>query len=175
MAELHTLDNKKLGQDFMIRFATTLEDTEALLERDGNADYLCHPREVTALQDILPKSERVEYVKRCRTYIGTDYVKFKTFLMERKSEQQDLAKFVGQEDDAGPGDKCEHCEKPGHKKKDCFKWKSESKGQETVRGATTAGGVESQAIGLSSVQSQTLREGGGKELKVLRVLQPPAR
>ena len=68
-----------------------------MLERYGNADYLRHPREVTALQDMLPKGERVEYVKRCRSYIGTDYVKFKTFLMERKIEQQDLAKFGGQE------------------------------------------------------------------------------
>ena len=40
VAELHALDSKKLGQEFMVRFATTLEDTEALLERDGNADYL---------------------------------------------------------------------------------------------------------------------------------------
>ena len=97
VAELHGLNAKKLGDEYMVRFATTLEDTEALLERDGNADYLRHPREVTALQDMLPKNERAEFVKRCRSYIGTDYVKFKTFLMERKAEQQDLVKFGGQE------------------------------------------------------------------------------
>lgn len=60
MAELHGLDKKKLGKDFMVKFAMTLEDTEALLERDGNGDYLRHPREVSSLQDMLPQTERAE-------------------------------------------------------------------------------------------------------------------
>ena len=81
---------------------------------------------------MLPQSERAEYVKRCRSYVGTDYTKFKIFLLERKSEQQDLAKFGGQEEESES--RCDYCDKIGHTKKECFKLKRETKTQSDSKG-----------------------------------------
>ena len=41
--ELHSLDSKQLGDNFVSRLATTLVDTETLLDNNGNGDYLCCP------------------------------------------------------------------------------------------------------------------------------------
>ena len=57
MDELHSLDHKKLGKNFIYKFAATLLDTETLLDANENGDYLRHPREVAYLQDKLPEAE----------------------------------------------------------------------------------------------------------------------
>lgn len=59
-------------------------------------------------------------------------MKFKTFLLERKSEQQDLAKFGGQEEESES--RCDHCDKAGHTKKECFKLKRENRTQSDSKG-----------------------------------------
>ena len=53
MSDLHSLDHKKLGSTFISKFSATLNDTEKLLEANGNADNLSHPREVVQLQDMV--------------------------------------------------------------------------------------------------------------------------
>ena len=64
MEELHALDASNLGGNFMAKLAMTLVDTEALLDQNGNGDYLIHPREIAHIQDMLPNAEKLEYIKR---------------------------------------------------------------------------------------------------------------
>ena len=84
MEELHALDAGKLGGNFMAKLATILVDTEALLDQNGNGDYLRHPREIAHIQDMLPKMEQLEYIKREKNCIGSDFAKLKGFLVEGK-------------------------------------------------------------------------------------------
>ena len=65
---MHSLDHRKLGDNFIHKFAATLLDTEALLDANQNGDYLCHPREVAYMQDKLPKAEQLEYIRRANNY-----------------------------------------------------------------------------------------------------------
>ena len=67
MDELHSLDHRKLGDNFIHKFTVTLLDTEALLDANQNGDYLCHPREVAYMQDKLQKAERAAEIHRTRT------------------------------------------------------------------------------------------------------------
>ena len=55
--ELYILNGSKLGGNFMAKLVTTLIDTEALLDQNGNGDYLRHPREIARIQDMLPRAE----------------------------------------------------------------------------------------------------------------------
>ena len=55
--ELHILNASELGGNFMAKLVTTLIDTEALLDQNGNGDYLRHPGEIAHIQDILPRAE----------------------------------------------------------------------------------------------------------------------
>ena len=71
MDELHSLDHKTLGKNFIYKFAATLLDTETLLDANENGDYLRHPREVAYLQEKLPEAERLEYIRRAKNYQGS--------------------------------------------------------------------------------------------------------
>ena len=128
MDELHSVDYRKLGDDFIPVFAATLLDTEALLDANQNGDHLRHPREVVYMQNKLPKAERVEYVRREQRYQGGDFAKFKSFLMERKREEEELRKFgTGDEamEQTSNRKKCDYCQKPGHTKEECRRYKSD--------------------------------------------------
>ena len=93
MDELHSLDHRKLGDNFIHKFAATLLDTEALLDANQNGDYLRHPREVAYLQDKLPEAEQLKYIELEERYQGSEFAKFKSFLVERKREVERLRKF----------------------------------------------------------------------------------
>ena len=75
----------------MVLFATTLEDTEALLTKESNESHLKNDREVEKLMDLIPEEEQRKYVERRRTYHGTQYEKFKAFMVERKEEDLELS------------------------------------------------------------------------------------
>ena len=127
MDELHSLDHKKLGDNFIHKFAATLIDTEALLDANQNGDYLRHPREIAYIQDKLPRSEKLEYIRREKNYHGSDFAKLKSFLVERKQEEEVLRKFgTGvKEVELNPDRKCDYCQRVGHTKERCRKYKSD--------------------------------------------------
>ena len=127
MSDLHSLDHKKLGNSFISKFSATLNDTEKLLEANGNADHLSHPREVVQLQDMLPRNEKLEYVRRKKNYVGSDYQKLKAFLSERRLEEEELRKIGSgsNSEDSSASKVCGYCSKPGHVLADCRKRKRE--------------------------------------------------
>ena len=109
--DLHSLDKKKLGDNFIPKFAATLLDTETQLDSVGQGDYLRHPREVAFLQDMLPKEEAREFVKRCKNYVGNEFMQLKTFLKDRKDETESLQKFGtgSKEENETVSKQCEFC------------------------------------------------------------------
>ena len=124
MDELYRLDHRKLGNDFIHQFASSLLDAETLLDDNQLGSHLRHPREVAYIQDRLPKAEKEKYVERQRSYQGSDFDKLKSFLEERKQEEEMLRKF-GLEaramEQASDEKKCDYCQKPGHPKEECRK------------------------------------------------------
>ena len=94
VAELHALaDLRVKPSELMIKFCNTLLDTETLLDEIGSGDYLRHPREVAALEDLLPNHEAQEFIRREARLVGNEYEKLRGFLMERKTEIQKLEKL----------------------------------------------------------------------------------
>ena len=120
--ELHSLDHKVLGKAFMIKFSNMLEDTEVLLDLKGHGDYLRHPLEVNVLQGMLPEKEQLEYVKREKDYGGTDFNKIKTYLADRKREEESLRR-MGLVKDGEEEAKCNYCGLAKHVEADCRKKK----------------------------------------------------
>ena len=144
MDELHGLDHRKLGDSFIHKFAATLIDTEALLDANQNGDYLRHPREVAHIQDKLPRSEKLEYIRREKSYRGSDFAKLRSFLVERKQEEEELRKFgTGAKDmEQTPEKRCDYCQMLGHIKEKCRRHKSDLAAgvtRETEKGGTKTG------------------------------------
>ena len=44
-------------------------------------------------EDRLPEAEQLEYIKRAKSYQGSDFDKLKIFLVERKQEEEMLRKL----------------------------------------------------------------------------------
>ena len=131
VGELHELSKKKSNKDFMVLFATTLEETEALLMKDDNQDYLKHPRELALLQDMLPVAEKREFIRRQRNIPGNEYEKFKTFLKDRKYEEMEFSKMGTLNLDSDEeANKCTHCGMRNHLKSECMKLKREQRMKE---------------------------------------------
>ena len=143
LEEVRGLDAKKLGDGFITKLSVTLTDAETLLDVDGNGEYLRAPSEVARIQDLLPKAEKLEYIRRSRRYIGTEFAKLKEFLMERKEEEEAMRKFgTGMKDvpdnkkDAPDNKKenCGYCSKPNHSESDCFTKQRDQKAGKDVSG-----------------------------------------
>ena len=50
---------------------------------------------------MLPKKEQLEYIKREKNYIGSDFAYLEDFVLERKWEEDQLSKFgTGRSDTA---------------------------------------------------------------------------
>ena len=142
MDELHSLDHRKLGDSFIHKFAATLIDTEALLDANQNGDYLRHPREVAHIQDKLPRTEKLEYIRREKSYHGSDFAKLKSFLVERKQEEEELRKFGTGAREAEQTLKCDYCKLLGHTKEKCRRHKADlanGEARETGKGGTKTG------------------------------------
>ena len=88
LKELHSLNHKKSGGQFMAKFATTLSDVKSLLTETGQVDYLYHSGEVDRLIDILPHSEKAKYIERVESYGPlSNFQKFEKFLNDRTREE----------------------------------------------------------------------------------------
>ena len=133
VADLHALGKAKMGNaEKMIKLANTLVDTEALLDGIGQGDYLRHPRELDELEEMLPYQEAAELAKRSGRLRGTDYEKFRAFLLERKTELEKLSRLGNKGTFDLTDVKKEICKSCGgkHATKDCKKKSCYSCGDE---------------------------------------------
>ena len=122
MAELMSLDHRKLGQVFMSKFCTMLLDTHSLLVNLNEVDWLVTNKTVAEMEDKLPREEKLEWAKQMCTVTGdTRFEKFRNFLQSRKAvlESVELMGCRSGGDD-GVGIKCDYCNRPGHKADKCF-------------------------------------------------------
>ena len=131
MAELMSLDHKKLGQVFMGKFCTMLLDTHSLLATLNEVEWLVTNKSVAEMEDKLPREERLEWAKQMGAVTGdTRFEKFKNFLMSRKSVLESVelmgCRSVG---DDSVGVKCEYCSRPGHTADECYTKQRKQGGQ----------------------------------------------
>ena len=121
----------------MPKLAVTLQDVEALLIEEGQVNHLNHPSQVEVLEDLLPRKEVEEFLKRNPNYQGGEFDVFKKYVNDRKKEVEALARFGSkykdpsenetgadksaekEEDEKKASDKCEFCKA----KDDCIKLK----------------------------------------------------
>ena len=117
MAELLSLDHKKLGQQFMAKFCTMLLDTHSLLVTLNEVDWLFTNKYVAELEDRLPREEKVEWARQMGTVSGdTKFEKFRNFLQIRKAVIESV-ELMGSKSDKSS---CAYCDKPGHIEDNCY-------------------------------------------------------
>ena len=120
MAELMSLDHKKLGRLFMSEFSTMLLDTHSLLVTLNEEDWLVTNRTVADMEDKLPREERFEWAKQLSSISGdTKFEKFKNFLQIRKSVSESI-ELMGNKSGGGDSGMCDYCSKFGHTEDKCY-------------------------------------------------------
>ena len=134
MAELMSLDPKRLGSRFIGKFCTTLMDTHSLLKSINEEDWLVGNRTVSELEVKLPREEKLEWARQYSTLPGvTKFERFKEFLQQRKTVMEVL-ESMGEMSGGGSGSsKCGYCSKPGHAEDQCFTKQRDQAGNQSGR------------------------------------------
>ena len=123
MAELMSLDSRKLGKQFISKFCTMMMDTLACLTAIGEQDWLVSNSRVAEMEDKLPKDEKLVWAEKMHTMAGVSkFEKFKNFLHSRKQVMDSIDTMgcrLSSQSSQG-GDKCGYCNKPNHTEDNCF-------------------------------------------------------
>ena len=140
MGELMSLDPRKTGGKFVIKFTTMLVDTEALLSSINEIEWLVSNRTVAELEDKLPQIERLEWARQMCTIAGdTKYARFKAFLLGRKKVLENMDTMGCRPMGEVGWEKCNFCSKKGHTEDECFSKKRLYK-MSDQRGGSDRGG-----------------------------------
>ena len=131
MAELMSLDTRKVGKQFISKFSTMMMDTHACLTAIGEQDWLVSNSRVAEMEDKLPKEEKLIWAEKMHSMEGTTkFEKFRNFLQGRK-QVMDSMDTMGCRLSGQGEDKCGYCSKPNHTEENCFT-KQRDKGTGTV-------------------------------------------
>ena len=121
MAELMSLDSKRVGKLFISKFCTMMLDTHACLTAIGEQDWLVSNSRVAEMEDKLPKEDKLIWAEKMHSMEGaTKFEKFRNFLQGRK-QVMDSMDTMGCRMSGQGGDKCGYCSKSGHSEENCFK------------------------------------------------------
>ena len=116
---------------------------------------------------MLPRAEKLEYIKREKTYLVSDFAKLKSFLLDRKSEEDQLRKFgTGEKAEVPQKDlkKCDYCGVKNHVKSECNKYKREHGDEDKSAGAGAGKGSECWTCGEKGHRSFKCPKAGGKSM-----------
>ena len=85
MSELLSLDQKKLGKQFMGKFFTMMMDAHACLTAIGEQEWLVSNSRVAEMEDTLPRDEKLGWAEKILTVKdSTKFKKYVNFLKCRK-------------------------------------------------------------------------------------------
>ena len=122
-ADLATLDRKKLGdRKYMVALVGKLLDAENLLESVGMVHWLRQEDKIPEYEDLLSRSERLEWVRSKPTMTGTPWENFKKFLIRMVDEYEEIAKTGTkefEEEKVEKEKKCTFCKRFNHLEEDC--------------------------------------------------------
>ena len=131
-ADLKSLDRGKLGDcKYMVALVSKLLDAESLLETVNMVHWLRQEDKIPEYEDLLNKSEKLEWVRMKPRLTGTPWENFREFLLKMRDEYEEIAKTgtveFGEEAQAISEEKklkCDFCKRRGHTDSDCWQKKS---------------------------------------------------
>ena len=138
-ADLQSLDRGKLGDSkYMMNLVNKILDAESLLETVGMVHWLRQEDKIPQYEDLLSKSEKLEWVRLKPKLAGTPWENFKTFLLKMRDEYEEISKTgtvdLEEVKEKGGGSKCDYCKGKNHTEKDCrLKKKASQKGGDGKR------------------------------------------
>ena len=92
-ADLKSLDRGKLGDcKYMVALVSKLLDAESLLETVNMVHWLRQEDKIPEYEDLLTKSEKLEWVRMKPTLSGTPWENFREFLLKMRDEYEEIAK-----------------------------------------------------------------------------------
>ena len=121
-SEIESLDRGKLGDSrYMMALVNKIIDAESLLETVGMVHWLRQEDKIPQYEDMLSRSEKLEWVRMKPRLTGTPWENFKTFIVKMRDEYEEISKTgtVELEEEKEQKVKCEFCKKYNHTEKDC--------------------------------------------------------
>ena len=144
-ADLATLDRKKLGdRKYMAQLVGKILDAENLLESVGMVHWLRQEDKIPEYEDMLSRSERLEWVRSKPTMTGTPWENLKKFMIRMRDEYEEIAKTgtTEFEEEKQKEKKCTFCKKDNHLVEDCRLRKSGGKRSEDKKECFLCGSDE---------------------------------
>ena len=135
-ADLNSLDRGKLGDSkYMMALVNKILDAESLLESVNMVHWLRQEDKIPQYEDLLSKSEKLEWVRLKPKLAGTPWENFKTFLLKMRDEYEEISKTgtveleeeKDKDKEKDKGIKCDYCKRRGHTESGC--WKKQSVGE----------------------------------------------
>ena len=124
--DLESLDRSKLGDSrYMVALVNKIMDAESLLDTVGMVHWLRQEDKIPQYEDMLSKSEKLEWVRMKPRLTGTPWENFKSFLVKMRDEYEEISKTgtVELEEEkeykSTRSLKCDFCKKFNHTEKDC--------------------------------------------------------
>ena len=170
-ADLATLDRKKLGdRKYMVALVGKILDAENLLESVGMVHWLRQEDKIPEYEDLMSRSERLEWVRSKPTMTGTPWENLKKFMIRMRDEYEEIAKTgttefeeeKEKEKDKDKGKKCTFCKRSNHTEEDCWMKKSGSRKGEDKKECFLCGSDEH----LARNCSQKFSHGKNKVSKI---------
>ena len=122
-ADLNSLDRGKLGDSkYMVALVNKILDAESLLGTVGMVHWLRQEDKIPQYEDMLSKSEKLEWVRLKPKLTGTPWENFKTFLLKMSDEYEEISKTGTvelEEEEKEKGVKCDFCQRKNHTASEC--------------------------------------------------------
>ena len=123
--DLKSLSRIKLGDSkYMVALVNKLLDAESLLDTVGMVHWLRQDDKIPEYEDLLSKTEKLEWVKMKPTLTGTPWENFKSFLIRMGELYEEIGKTgtaeLEEESESVDGKKkCSFCKRRNHTEEEC--------------------------------------------------------
>ena len=123
--DLNSLSRTKLGDSkYLVALVNKLLDAESLLDTVGMVHWLRQDDKIPEYEDLLSKTEKLEWVKMKPSLTGTPWENFKVFLIGMSELYEEISKtgtaeFEEKSDIVDSKKKCSFCKRRNHTEEEC--------------------------------------------------------